>query len=73
MIATLRCLLRGHHDPKRYPLGGFVCRGCNFAGADLEDMGYLGAGWVAPLRKVFSREHHEVSRTRDWEPTRRGW
>jgi hypothetical protein len=36
-------------------------------------MGYLGCGYVTPIRKIFSRDRGELTRTAAWEPTRRGW
>jgi hypothetical protein len=73
MINRLRCLFRNHHVPARHPLGGFRCQQCGEAGADLDDMGYLGCGYVTPIRKIFSRDRRELTRTAAWEPTRRGW
>lgn len=73
MLAWIACYLRGHHDPQRYPLGGFKCRDCGEAGADMEAMG-LGDGYVIPVRRVFSRgEEGGLARTSEWEPTGRGW
>ena len=69
----LRCFVREQHVPQRHPMGGFICKECAFAGADLDEMGYLGAGYVAPIRKVFNRNNRELTRTEAWEPTRRGW
>ncbi len=46
MFAWLRCLWRKRHDPVRHPLGGFRCRSCGTAGADLDEMGFVGAGYV---------------------------
>ncbi len=73
LFTRLRCFVRQSHIPVRHPLGGFRCGECGEAGADLDDMGYLGGGYVTPIRKVFNREHHELTRTAAWEPTRRGW
>jgi hypothetical protein len=73
MINRLRCLIRNHHVPSRHPLGGFRCLECGEPGADLDEMGYLGCGYVTPLRKIFSRDRGELTRTAAWEPTRRGW
>jgi hypothetical protein len=50
MFARLRCFLRDHHNPSRHPLGGFKCSDCGAAGADLDDMGFDGAGYVASRR-----------------------
>lgn len=75
MIARIRCLFRGVHAPLvRQPLGGFRCTACGIYGADLADLGYgIDAGYVSPVRRVFSRERHEVTRTSAWAPSRRGW
>jgi hypothetical protein len=61
MLAQLRCLLRRRHQPRRHPLGGFRCVECGAAGADLEDMGFAGSAWVAPLRRTFDRPHREIT------------
>jgi hypothetical protein len=61
MFARLRCLLRRHHQPRRHPLGGFRCAECGAAGADLDDMGFVGSGWVAPMRRTFNRPYQEVT------------
>lgn len=66
MLAWLRCLVRQHHRPKRHPLGGFRCMDCGTAGADLEEMGFTGSGWVAPMRRTFDRAHGEVTRAAGW-------
>jgi hypothetical protein len=50
MLARLRCYLRDHHNPARHPLGGFKCADCGAAGADLEEMGFADAGYVAGKR-----------------------
>jgi hypothetical protein len=50
MFARLRCFLRDHHNPARHPLGGFKCSDCGAAGADLDEMGFDGAGYVASRR-----------------------
>lgn len=73
MLARLRCFVRQRHEPKRHPLGGFTCTECLEAGADLDEMGFLGCGYVMPVRKVFSRDNHEVTRTSAWERSERGW
>lgn len=73
MLAWLRCLFRNRHDPVRHPLGGFKCADCGAAGADLEDMGFVGGGYVLPVRRVFSRDRGEFTRTMSWEPGNRGW
>jgi hypothetical protein len=61
MINRLRCLFRNHHVPARHPLGGFRCQQCGEAGADLDEMGYLGCGYVTPIRKIFSRDRGELT------------
>jgi hypothetical protein len=37
MFARLRCIIRQHHEPRRQPIGGFRCRDCGAAFADLEE------------------------------------
>jgi hypothetical protein len=64
--------LRRRHNPVRHPLGGFRCADCGEAGADLEQMGFDG-GYVRPMRRVFSRERSEFTRTMSWDPSPRGW
>jgi hypothetical protein len=73
MLAWIRCYLRNHHNPARHPLGGFKCSDCGEAGADLEQMGFVGSGYVMPVRRVFSRDHGEFTRTGSWEPSAKGW
>jgi hypothetical protein len=70
---AIRCFIRGQHVPKRHPLGGFTCLECLAPGRDLDEMGFLGNGYVLPMRKVFSRERHEVTQTQEWEAGKRGW
>jgi len=50
MLARLRCFFRSQHNPIRHPLGGFKCADCGAAGADLEEMGFEGAGYVLARR-----------------------
>jgi hypothetical protein len=52
MLARIRCFFRNYHNPTRHPLGGFRCVDCGWAGADLEEMGFAGAGYVA--RRILS-------------------
>jgi hypothetical protein len=73
MLAWLSCLIRNQHTPVRHPLGGFKCSHCGVAGADLDEMGYVGLGYVLPVRRVFSRDRGEFTRTMSWEPSARGW
>jgi hypothetical protein len=73
MLARFRCLLRAQHNPVRHPLGGFRCLDCSYVGADLEEMGFADGGYVLPIRRLFSRNHREYTRTMAWEPSRRGW
>jgi hypothetical protein len=73
MIARLLCYFRHHHNPVRHPLGGFKCSDCGEAGADLEQMGFVGGGYVMPVRRVFSRDRGEFTRTVSWEPSAKGW
>jgi len=67
MLARLRCLVRGHHHAERYVLGGFRCRECGAVGGDLDEMGFTNGGYVAPLRRVYSRQHGTVTRTDSWD------
>jgi len=49
---------------RRHYLGGFRCAVCGQAGADLSDMGFgFGAGYVAPMRILFSRENGQLTRS----------
>jgi hypothetical protein len=73
MLAWLRCLVRNRHNPVRHPLGGFRCADCGRVGIDLEEMGFAGSAYVLPVRRVFSRDHREFTRTMSWEPGHRGW
>jgi len=70
MLARLRCRLRNRHQPSRHYLGGFKCAECGAVGVDLEDMGFEGGGYVPPLRRLFSREHGEVTRDASWDTGR---
>jgi hypothetical protein len=36
-------------------------------------MGFVGDGYVLPVRRVFSRERGEFTRTGSWEPSAKGW
>jgi hypothetical protein len=56
MIAKFLCLLRQNHNVVRHPLGGFKCSDCGTVGIDLDEMGFEGAGYVLPIRKLFSRD-----------------
>jgi len=42
-------------------MGGFRCAECGAAGADLEEMGFAGSAWVAPMRRSFDRPHGEIT------------
>ena len=55
LYRRLRCLLRGHHEPQRQPLGGFRCVDCQLAGETLDDLGFKGGSYVGPLRRTFDR------------------
>ena len=55
MLAWIRCLIRDRHMPTRYFLGGFKCTECGAVGADLDDMGYRGEGYVSTMRRTVSR------------------
>ena len=67
------CWHRGIHEPVRQPMGGFVCALCGHAGESLNEMGFPGDGYVAPVRKVYVREDGGPTRTSAWEPGPRGW
>ena len=72
MMAWFLCFVRDHHSPVRHPLGGFKCGDCGQAGADLDQMGFIGGGYVLPVRRIFSRDRREFTRTMSWEPSARG-
>lgn len=69
LIGSLQCALRSWHDPQRQPIGGFKCRTCGKAGADLHDLGFIHGGYVHPLRRLFKRDRFggSVERTAHWE------
>jgi len=69
----VRCYWRGRHEPVRHPLGGFTCAECAHVGGSLDEMGFEDAGWVAPVRKLYSRKDDGVTRTSAWAPGPRGW
>lgn len=62
MLALLRCYFRRRHNPVRHPLGGFRCADCGAVGADLEQMGFDGGGYVSLTRPIFDRRRHEITR-----------
>jgi hypothetical protein len=67
------CLLRGIHDPARHPLGGMRCTRCGHAADDFSEMGFgLDSGYVPVIRRVYDRDKG-LTRTSEWEATRRGW
>jgi hypothetical protein len=70
MLSWLRCLLRSRHVPIRHPLGGFRCLDCGAVGADLDEMGFYGEGYLPPLRRVYSRDHGQLTRTSAWDTGR---
>jgi hypothetical protein len=64
LLNWFRCYWRRHHVPARHYLGGFRCAVCGQAGADLSDMGFgFGAGYVAPMRILFTRENSQLTRS----------
>ena len=67
MLGSLRCFFRNRHEPARHPLGGFRCTVCGTAGADLEEMGFEGGGYVAPVRRLYERDREQVGHTRSWD------
>lgn len=75
MLARIRCAWRGvHRNAKRHPVGGFSCPDCLAVGESLDDMGYLGNGYVSPVRRLYSRDNGgTLTRTGAWTETRRGW
>lgn len=73
MLAWLKCFARNLHNPVRHPLGGFKCSDCGTTGVDLEEMGFSGSSRVHPIRRMFSRDRGEFTRTQAWEPSSRGW
>jgi hypothetical protein len=66
ILERIRCLLLGHHDARRYSLGGFRCRRCGYAGCDMADMGFPDSSYVHPLRRTFSREHGIITKSYGW-------
>ncbi len=70
MFARLRCLVRSRHEPKRHPLGGFRCADCGASGADMDDMGFPNGSYLPPVRRVFSRDHGQLTRTSVWDTGR---
>lgn len=72
MITRLVHMMARQHDPVRHPLGGWTCH-CGYSAVDLEDMGVLDDGYVSPVRKIFSREHHSITKTSAWDETKRGF
>jgi hypothetical protein len=73
MLARIRCMFRNQHNPTRHPLGGFRCVDCGHVGSDLEEMGFADGGYVLPIRRLFSRERNEFTRTISYEPSAKGW
>ncbi len=72
--AAVVCWYRGRgHDAERPPSGGFRCRTCGKAGADLSEMGLDSTGYVEPVRRVYDRDGKAFSQTSDWAATKRGW
>lgn len=62
MIAKFFCMLRQNHNAVRHPLGGFKCSDCGTLGIDFDEMGMHGAGYVVPMRKLFSRDRSSYTR-----------
>lgn len=75
MIARLTCWWNDRHsNPQRHPLGGYRCADCGTAGASLDDMDPLGAGYDVPkLRRVFDRDRYEITQTSAWEEKGGQW
>ena len=63
-LIRFSCWKKGVHEPVRY-LGGFKCSLCFYTGADLKDMGF-DAGYVSLLRKLFTRQYRQITRTYYW-------
>lgn len=73
-LASMLCLIRGHHLPARHPVGGFTCTECGHAGADLGAMGFPDGGYIPSVRRVFTRGRAGGStRTTAWAPGPKGW
>ena len=75
LLGAIRCLFRPAHAPLvKNRLGGWRCATCGVAGADLDELGYFGDGYVRPIRKLYSRERGgQLTQTSSWTETRRGW
>jgi hypothetical protein len=64
--------LRGKHGPlARHPLGGYRCE-CGAPISDLHEAGLLDGSHVPAIRRVFSRDRQEVTRTDSWTQNKRG-
>jgi len=72
LLALLWCLLRRRHVPVRHLLGAFKCARCGAAGRDLAEMGYAGSAYVSPTRRVYTREHGDITRTTSFDRSGRG-
>ena len=67
MLAWLRCMIRDRHMPTRYFLGGFKCTECGAVGADLDDMGFRGEGYVSSGHRSSGRSGLISSSTGSWQ------
>lgn len=68
MLGWIQCQLLGYrHDPVRHPLGGFRCARCGAIGADFADLGYTGSAYIATVRRVYSRDRADLTRTSSWD------
>jgi hypothetical protein len=47
MWMRLRCQLGERHVPVRHPLGAFRCARCGKWGADLDELGFEGEGYLS--------------------------
>jgi hypothetical protein len=54
-------------------LGGFRCARCHSVGADLDEMGFDDEGYVPSMRRMYSRDQREFTRTDRWDSGPLGW
>jgi len=75
VLDVLWCyLIRGHHEPIKHPfLSGFRCERCGMALADLDEAGFIGEGYVRPLRTTFRRAGEQAGKKHGDEITRGAW
>jgi hypothetical protein len=51
----------------RYLLGGFRCSQCGTVGADLDEMGFRGEGYVRSMKRAFSRGPGHLAHAASWD------